>query len=208
MIGSLRGTVESQDEGHCVIETAGGVGYLVQASSRTLAALPPPPAIIRILVETFVREDAITLYGFATSSERAWFRLLTTVQGVGPKVALSILSALSADELSFAIASGDRTALGRASGVGPKLAARLALELKEKAGTLPLPVSLAEGIAAPSQPAGPGGTVEDALSALLNLGYRRPEAQAALNRALAKLGEDDTPEVAALIPAALRELAR
>jgi Holliday junction DNA helicase RuvA len=204
MIGSLRGIVESQDDGHCVIETSGGVGYLVQASSRTLSALPPAPAMVRLLIETFVREDAITLYGFASGAERAWFRLLTTVQGVGPKVALSILSALSSDELSFAIASGDRTALGRASGVGPKLAARLALELKEKAGSLPLPVSLADGIIAPA--AAPGGVLDDALSALLNLGYRRPEAQAALNRAAAKLGDD--PDVAALIPAALRELAR
>ncbi len=206
MIGSLRGMVESQDDGHCVIETAGGVGYLVQASSRTLGALPPAPAVVRLLIETFVREDAITLYGFATAAERAWFRLLTTVQGVGPKVALSILSALSADELSFAIAAGDRAALGRASGVGPKLAARLALELKEKAGALPLPVALAEGIGAPASGAGQGGALDDALSALINLGYRRPDAQAALNRATARLGED--PDLAALIPAALRELAR
>jgi Holliday junction DNA helicase RuvA len=202
MIGSLRGTVESQEDGRCLIE-AGGVGYLVHASSRTLSALPPPPAETRLLIETFVREDAITLFGFASAAERAWFRMLTTVQGVGPRVALAILSALSADELSFAIASGDRASLGRASGVGPKLAARLALELKEKAGSLVLPVTLSEGIAAPALPAGPMG---DALSALTNLGYRRPEAQAALNRAVAKLGED--AGVAALIPAALRELAR
>ncbi len=205
MIGSLRGMVESQDEGHCVIETTGGVGYLVQASSRTLGSLAPAPANVRLLIETFVREDAITLYGFATAAERAWFRLLTTVQGVGPKVALAILSALSADELSRAIAGGDRAALGRASGVGPKLAARLALELKEKAGALPMPVSLADGIAAPAALAG-GGPMEDALSALVNLGYRRPEALAALGRASARLGE--AAEVAALIPAALRELAR
>lgn len=202
MIGSLRGTVESQEDGRCLIET-GGVGYLVHASSRTLNALLPRPAETRLLIETFVREDAITLYGFATAAEQAWFRLLTTVQGVGPKVALAILSTLSADELSFAIASGDRASLGRASGVGPKLAARLALELKEKAGSLALPVTLAEGIAAPTLP---GGALGDALSALMNLGYRRPEAQAALNRAVAKLGEE--AEVAALIPAALRELVR
>lgn len=206
MIGSLRGTVDSQEDGHCVIETAGGVGYLVQASSRTLASLPPAPAVVRLLVETFVREDAITLYGFATAAERAWFRLLTTVQGVGPKVALAILSALSADELSFAIASGDRTALGRASGVGPKLAARLALELKEKAGTLALPVTLSEGIAAPAGQAPPTGPAEEALSALMNLGYRRPEAQTALQKAVARLGEET--DLAQLIPAALRELAR
>lgn len=204
MIGSLRGILSAQDEGHCVIETAGGVGYLVQASSRTLGSLPPAPAEVRLLIETFVREDAITLYGFASNAERAWFRLLTTVQGVGPKVALAILSALSADDLARAISAGDRAALGRAPGVGPKLAARLALELKEKAGALPLPVSLAEGIAAPAPLA--AGPMEDALSALVNLGYRRPEALAALGRAEAKLGE--AADVAALIPAALRELAR
>lgn len=205
MIGSLRGILGAQDEGHCVIETAGGVGYLVQASSRTLGSLPPAPAEVWLLIETFVREDAITLYGFATAAERAWFRLLTTVQGVGPKVALAILSALAADELSRAIASGDRAALGRASGVGPRLAARLALELKEKAGALPMPVSLADGIAAPTS-AIAAGPLEDALSALVNLGYRRPEALAALGRASARLGEE--AEIAALIPAALRELAR
>ena len=202
MIGSLRGIAVSQEDGRCLIET-GGVGYVVHASSRTLTTLPPPPAETRLLIETFVREDAITLYGFATGGEQAWFRLLTTVQGVGPKVALAILSTLSPDELSFAIASGDRASLGRASGVGPRLAARLTLELKEKAGSIALPVTLAEGIAAPNPP---GGALGDALSALTNLGYRRPEAQAAINRAVAKLGEE--ADVAALIPAALRELAR
>ena len=203
MIGSLRGLVGGQEDGRCLIET-GGVGYLVHASSRTLSALPVPPAEARLLVETFVREDAITLYGFATAAERAWFRLLTTVQSVGPRVALAILSTLSADELSFAIASGDRASLGRAPGVGPKLAARLALELKEKAGALALPVTLAEGVAAPGLL--PGGVTGDALSALLNLGYRRAEAQAALTRAQSRLG-DDAP-LDALIRAGLRELAQ
>ena len=205
MIALLTGQVVQLEAGACVIDVR-GVGYLVHASTRTLATLPQPPELARVLVETQVREDAITLFGFAEAAERDWFRLLTTVQGVGPKVALAILSALSADELSFAIASGDRTALGRASGVGPKLAARLALELREKAGTLALPVTLADGIAAPHAAGGPAGPLEDALSALMNLGYKRPEAQAALNRATARLG--DETDVAAIIPAALRELAR
>jgi Holliday junction DNA helicase RuvA len=203
MIGSLRGVVGGQEDGRCLIEV-GGVGYLVHASSRTLNALPAPPAEAKLLIETFVREDAITLYGFVTAAERAWFRLLTTVQSVGPRVALAILSTLSADELSFAIASGDRTSLGRAPGVGPKLAARLALELKEKAGALALPVNLAEGIGVSSGL--PGGTAGDALSALLNLGYRRAEAQAALNRAQSRLGEN--VDLDNLIRAGLRELAQ
>jgi Holliday junction DNA helicase RuvA len=203
MIGSLRGIVSGQEDGRCLIEV-GGVGYLVHASSRTLNALPAPPAESKLLIETFVREDAITLYGFTTAAERAWFRLLTTVQSVGPRVALAILSTLSADELSFAIASGDRTSLGRAPGVGPKLAARLALELKEKAGALALPVTLVEGIGATSGL--PGGTAGDALSALLNLGYRRAEAQAALNRAQSRLGEN--VDLDNLIRAGLRELAQ
>jgi holliday junction DNA helicase RuvA len=203
MIGSLRGTVDGHEDGRCIIDV-GGVGYLVHASSRTLSNLPAPPAEARLLIETFVREDAITLYGFATSAERAWFRLLTTVQSVGPRVALAILSTLSADELSFASASGDRASLGRAPGVGPKLAARLALELREKAGALSQPVSLAEGLQAPGGM--PSGTAGDALSALLNLGYRRPEAQAALNRAQSRLG--DNADLDSLIRACLRELAQ
>ncbi len=114
-----------------------GVGYLVHASTRTLAALPTPPAIARVLVETQVREDAITLYGFADPAERDWFRLLTTVQGVGAKVALGVLSALSPRDLVAAIAAGDRASLTRAPGVGAKLAVRLLSELRHKVGAMP-----------------------------------------------------------------------
>src|ERR1700749_3430907 len=136
MIAQLTGRVDSLSDGTCVIDV-GGVGYLVQASSRTLAALPQPPAVARVLVETHVREDAILLYGFADSAERDWFRLLTTVQGVGGKVALAVLSALSPRDLVSAIANGDRASLTRAPGVGPRLAVRLLTELRDKAGAMP-----------------------------------------------------------------------
>jgi Holliday junction DNA helicase RuvA len=148
-----------------------------------------------------VREDAILLYGFAEPAERDWFRLLTTVQGVGAKVALAILSALSPRDLVTAIAGGDRTALTRVSGVGPKLVVRLLTELREKAGAMPTGVV---GVAMPVAPA--AGVAADALSALANLGYRRLEAQPAVERALAALG--DGAGVDAVLRASLRELAR
>jgi Holliday junction DNA helicase RuvA len=152
-----------------------------------------------------VREDAIDLYAFATAAERDWFRLLTTVQGVGAKVALSLLSALSAPELARAIATGDRSMITRADGVGPKLANRLASELKDKVSALgvAMPVATGSGTAAPAEA---GGAAEDAISALVNLGYRRPEAVAAVERAAARLGEGARTE--ALIAGALKELAR
>src|SRR3984957_397816 len=132
MIAQLTGRVEALSDGTCVIDVA-GVGYLVQASSRTLAALPQAPAQAKLLIETHVREDAILLYGFADAAERDWFRLLTTVQGVGGRVALAILSALSPRDLVGAIAGGDRASLTRAAGVGPRLAIRLLTELRDKA---------------------------------------------------------------------------
>ena len=198
MIARLRGLIDSIYESSCVLDV-GGVGYLVFCSSRTLGALPNEgPATL--LTEMQVREDAITLYGFATSSEREWFRLLTTVQGVGAKVALAILSALSPDQLIAAISSQDKAALTRAPGVGPKLAIRLVTELREKAGVMPgggaaaLPVALPKGHAA------------DALSALLNLGYRRAEAEAALAGVLEQHGETAALDV--LIRGGLKALAK
>jgi Holliday junction DNA helicase RuvA len=198
MIAQLTGRVDALEDGRCVIDV-NGVGYLVQASSRTLAALPQAPEIARLLIETHVREDAILLYGFADSTERDWFRLLTTVQGVGGRVALSILSALSPRDLVGAIAAGDRASLTRAPGVGARLAVRLLTELREKAGAMPSSPGLA--IAA-AQPVGAEG---DAVSALINLGYRRPEAQPAVARALERLGPDAPLD--AIIRASLRELA-
>ena len=198
MIALLTGRVVSLDEGSCVLDV-NGVGYLVQASTRTLAALPSAPEVTRLLIETMVREDAIQLFGFMEAAERDWFRLLTTVQGVGAKVALAILSALSPQDLVGAIAAGDRASLTRAQGVGARLAARLLTELRDKAGAMPGSAGVSMAVA---RPAGPEG---DALSALINLGYRRQEAQPAIGRALERLGPEATLD--AIIRTSLRELA-
>lgn len=199
MIAQLRGRVVQVEEGRCVVDV-GGVGYLVQASTRTLAALPND-APVTVLVETQVREDAILLFGFVDAAEREWFRLLTTVQGVGAKVALSILSALSPADLIGAIQAGDRGALTRASGVGAKLAVRLLTELREKAGAMPSGPGFA-----PVLPAAPAGSAADAVSALINLGYKRVEAEGAVSRAGKRVGEGAALEL--LIREGLAELAR
>lgn len=200
MIAQLTGLIDALEDGRCVIDVA-GVGYLVHASSRTLASLPRPPEPAKVLVETHVREDAIQLFGFADTTERDWFRLLTTVQGVGPRVALSILSALPPRDLIGAIAARDQASLVRAPGVGARLAARLLTELKDKVGGMPS--SPAQGIVPPI--ASPHGAAGDALSALINLGYRRPEAQATVARVLERLG--DHAALDAIIRDALKELA-
>jgi Holliday junction DNA helicase RuvA len=200
VIARLTGRVEAIEADRCVVDV-GGVGYLVIASTRTLAALPAAPAVATVLIETHVREDAIALYGFAEAAEREWFRLLTTVQGVGAKVALAILSALSPRELIAAIQGGDRASLTRAQGVGPRLAVRLLTELREKAGAMPAGTAFAAVVPPPE-----GGTAADALSALVNLGYRRPEAQAAIGRVMERLGDDATLD--AVIRDGLKELAR
>ncbi len=201
MIAQLTGLVDALEDGRCVIDVA-GVGYLVHASSRTLAALPRPPEVARLLIETHVREDAIQLFGFTETAERDWFRLLTTVQGVGPRVGLSILSALSPRDLIGAIAARDQGSLTRAPGVGARLAARLLTELKDKVGAMPS--SSGPGVAL-SAVAAAKGAAGDALSALVNLGYRRPEAQATVARVLDRLGEDAALD--AIIRDALKELA-
>ena len=198
MIARLAGRVAAIEDAACILDV-NGVGYLVQASTRTLAALPAAPAIATLLVETHVREDAILLYGFADAAERDWFRLLTTVQGVGGKVALGVLSALAPRDLAAAILAGDRAGLTRAPGVGPRLAARLLTELREKAGGMPATAGL------PAPPPIAAGVAEDALSALVNLGYRRAEAQPALARVLDRLGAD--APIGTLIRDTLRELA-
>jgi Holliday junction DNA helicase RuvA len=200
VIALLNGLVVSMEADRCVVDV-NGVGYLVQASTRTLSALPAPPAVARVLVETVVREDAILLFGFADPAERDWFRLLTTVQGVGAKVALALLSALTAADLVRAIAAGDRDALTRAPGVGPKLAVRLLTELRDRAGAMPTGAALP---GAPPTP--PGGLVSDTLSALANLGYKRAEAQPVVERVLARLGEGATLD--AVLRGSLRDLAK
>jgi Holliday junction DNA helicase RuvA len=203
LIAKLKGIVDSVDEGSAVIDV-NGVGYLVSASSRTLRDLAVGQTAT-LLVETIVREDAIALYGFLDTAERDWFRILTTVQGVGARVGLSILSTLSPDEIARAIAAGDKASLSRPAGVGPKLAARLATELKDKAaafGVTPAP-ALAASAAAPTAAA---SVNEDAVSALVNLGYRRVEAFGAIARVTQRLG--DGAQLDAVIRAALQELAR
>ena len=200
MIAKLTGRIEGVEDGRCVVDV-NGVGYLVQASTRTLATLPSG-GMAMLLIEMQVREDAITLYGFADSAEREWFRLLTTVQGVGAKVALGVLSALSPRELVAAIQAGDRGALTRAPGVGPKLAIRLLTELREKAGAMPT----GPGFSPVLPPPAAKGAAGDALSALVNLGYRRPEAQAAIGRVVERLGEDAGLDQ--MIREGLNELAR
>ncbi len=199
MIAKLTGRIEQIEADRCVVDV-NGVGYLVQASTRTLAALPAGQ-VASLLVEMHVREDAIVLYGFFESAEREWFRLLTTVQGVGAKVALNILSALSPRDLIGAIQAGDRGALTRAPGVGAKLAVRLLTELREKAGGMPTGIGFS-----PVLPPPVGGVEADALSALVNLGYRRAEASAAVAKVLERLGDDASLD--AVIRDGLKELAR
>lgn len=202
MIARLRGRLDTLEEGHAVIDVS-GVGYLVACSPRTLAALPRPGEPVDLLIETQVRDDSITLYGFPTAAERRWFRLLQTVQGVGARVALGILSVLGPDELARAVAAQDKAALARASGVGPRLAGRIASELKDRLSELPGPaIAPFPGIAARTL----SGPADDAVSALVNLGYGRSDAHAAVARAAAALG--DGAPIEALIRTGLHELAR
>ncbi len=206
MIARLKGIVESVDGDSAVIDV-GGVGYLVFASGRTLRDLVAGgPATM--LVETIVREDAISLYGFLETAERDWFRILTTVQGVGARVALSILSTLAPDEIARAIAAQDKGTLSRPAGVGPKLAARLATELKDKAAAFGIAPATASRTApaGTTAPAAPGSVDEDAVSALVNLGYKRVEAFGAVARVTQRLGPDAALD--AVIRAGLQELAR
>ena len=199
MIARLTGELVSTGFDHAVIDVA-GVGYLVGASARTLAAIGPNGGRVTIHTEMLVAEDSIRLMGFATADERDWFRLLTGVQGVGARVALAILSALDPSELHRAIASGDKAMVARANGVGPKLAQRIVMELKDKAGGLVLG-PLGTGLA----PVAPGAAA-DAVSALLNLGFRPAEASSAVNAAEADLGEGATLD--SLVRLALKKAAK
>ncbi|HEV2302400.1 MAG TPA: Holliday junction branch migration protein RuvA [Stellaceae bacterium] len=199
MIAQLSGAIAELGRDAAVVDV-GGVGYLVFCSTRTLAALPPVGAPARLFVETHVREDHIHLYGFVDAAERDWFRRLTTVQGVGARLALAILSVLAPDRLGLAILAQDKAALAGAGGVGPRLAARIINELKDKLGGLP--ASLAPAGSAPAHAEGPE---EDAVSALVNLGYRRAEAFAAVAAASRQLG---AAAAEALIRAGLKELSQ
>jgi holliday junction DNA helicase RuvA len=203
MIAKLAGIVDSVGEDGAVIDV-GGVGYIAYCSTRTIGRLPPPGTPAQLLIETHVREDHIHLYGFADTAERDWFRLLTTVQGVGARLALSILSAVTPEELALAIFAQDRTVPARAEGVGPRLAQRIVNELKDKIGGLSPAVPLAAPTAAAAS-AGEGAVAE-AISALVNLGYRRVEAFGAVAAASRRLGRAAATD--ALIRAGLQELAQ
>ena len=193
MIAKLTGRVDGLVDGGCILDV-NGVGYLVACSTRTASALPPPPERAVVLVETQARENAIALYGFADEAERNAFRALTRIQGVGPAVALGILSAFSPDALADAVRTADKASLGRAKGVGPKLVGRLLIELRDWAGAQTRPgvrsgATALPAVAAVSGVSGLGTGLEaDAVSALVNLGWRQPEAMMAVGRALARLG--------------------
>lgn len=202
MIAKLKGMVDSTGDGWAIIDV-GGVGYLVFCSGRTLGRLGAEDAV-ELMIETHVREDHIHLYGFSDAAERDWFRLLTTVQGVGVKVALGMLSVLGPDDLLQAVAAQDKAMITQAPGVGPKLATRILSELKDKVGAMALPPTGA-GDSGPVPVAASGGPVSDATSALVNLGYPPSQALAAVSRAAGRLGED--ADVEALIKGGLSELA-
>ncbi len=203
MIGKLRGIVDSYS-GDSIVLDVGGVGYLVGCSSRTLQALPRPGEAASLSIETHVREDAIRLYGFLSDDERDWFRLLQNVQGVGAKVALAILGMGPVGELASAIALQDKAAVARAPGVGPRLAARITAELKDKMPALGSVDPTAARLAGEEPARGTPAAVHDAISALINLGYARPQAAAAVATSMKALGEG--AEAPALIRRGLKEL--
>jgi Holliday junction DNA helicase RuvA len=198
MIARLTGTLVESASDHAVLDV-NGVGYLVLASSRTLTAIGPVGGQVMLLTELQVREDSMTLFGFGNPGEREWFRLLTGVQGVGGKVALSILSTLGPDELTQAVARQDKVAVSRANGVGPKLAERIVRELKDKVGGVALGPTGAAPVAAT-------GHAADAASALTGLGFKPAEANAAVAAAEAEL--DDGATFDALVRMALKKAAK
>ncbi|SIS39339.1 Holliday junction branch migration protein RuvA [Insolitispirillum peregrinum] len=213
MIAKLKGLIDSIGEDWVVVDV-NGVGYLVHCSSRSLSRLVVGEAV-SLSIETQVREDAITLFGFLSAAEKACFRLLTTVQGVGSKVGLSILSVGQPDQVAHALAAQDKAFFARAVGVGPKLAARIVSELKDKAANLavgpaPMVVAPVKGEMAlpPEKDSGSqaGQVVEDALSALVNLGYGRSEAFAAVSQVVADASGGISVQKA--ISAALKELGK
>lgn len=205
MIGKLKGLIEAFGEDWVLIDV-GGVGYEVHCAPRTLAGLPQVGEAATLSIETHVREDQIRLYGFATDAERAWFRLLQGVQGVGAKVALAVLGTLSPQDLANAVALQDKAQVARAPGVGPKVAQRVVSELKDKIPNMVLSgqpgaaIALAGGEPLPAAPA-----AADAVSALTNLGYAHAQASAAIVAASRKAGEES--ETAELIRLGLKELA-
>jgi len=202
MIGKLTGTVDSVGEDHAILDV-GGVGYVVHCPASTLSRLSVG-ATATLAIETRITDETIKLYGFSTAEEREWFRLLQTVQSVGARVAIHILSALSPRELERALALSDKAAIGRAQGVGPKLATRIVTELKDKAPAMMLRGHAEPGVPAPAAPA-PRGPEADAVAALVKLGYGQGHAAEMVARAARDLGE---APVDALIRDALKAAAR
>ena len=205
MIGKLSGRIDSVASDHAILDV-GGVGYLVHCPSTTVARLSTG-AHVSLAIETKVSEDAIRLYGFFASDERDWFRLLQTVQGVGARVALAILSAIKIPELERAIVLGDKAVVGRAQGVGPKLATRIVVELKDKAPQILLQRQAETGEPAALQ--APRPVESDAIAALVNLGYSQMVASETVARAAHNLGPTaDSAPLDVLIRESLRQLAR
>ncbi|WP_454918026.1 Holliday junction branch migration protein RuvA [Xanthobacter sediminis] len=205
MIGKLKGVVDTVAEDHLILDVH-GVGYLVHCSARTLRDLPRAGEAVSLVIETHVREDMIRLYGFGAETERDWFRLLLSVQGIGTKIALAVLSTLRPTELAQAVTLADKTMIARAQGVGPRVATRIVTELKDK-----VPGGLAADMGLPAVGGdaavmGEGGPVADAISALVNLGYGLPQANIAVATAMRAAGEGATTET--LIRLGLKELAK
>ncbi len=205
MIGKLKGVIDSYGEDYLILDV-GGVGYQVHCSARTLQSLPSPGEAATLSIETHVREDQIKLFGFTGDIEREWFRLLQTVQGVGAKVALSVLGTLKPSDLASAIAMRDKAAVSRSPGVGPKVAERIVTELKDKAPKFasvdPAVVQLSGALDEHRAPK----PVSDAVSALVNLGYGHPQAATAIAAAVRNAGEG--ADTATLIRQGLKELAK
>ncbi len=203
MIGKLTGIIDEIGDDFAVIDV-GGVGYVVHCAARVLANLAQPGQRATLFVETQMREDSIKLFGFNAAEEREWFRLLQSVQGVGAKVALSILSTLPIAELGRAIAFEDKAHVGRAPGVGPKLAARIVAELKDKAAAIAAPLQVARGDGTVVGFARPAGAGAEAVSALVNLGYSQMQASQAVAIVVAREGGEVTVQM--LIRESLRAL--
>ena len=205
MIGKLKGIVDSYGEDFIILDV-NGVGYLVLCSARTLQVLPATGQGATLSIETYVREDQLRLFGFMSDVEREWFRLLQTVQGVGAKVALSVLGTLKPADLATAITMRDKAMVARAPGVGPKVAERIVTELKDKApayaGLDPAVVRLSGAVEEKRAPQ----PISDAVSALVNLGYGRPQAASAVAAAARNAGEG--ADAANLIRLGLKELAK
>nr|Q07H96.1 RecName: Full=Holliday junction branch migration complex subunit RuvA [Rhodopseudomonas palustris BisA53] len=205
MIGKLKGLIDSYGEDYVILDVQ-GVGYQVHCASRTLQALPQAGEAAVLSIETYVREDQIKLFGFRSDLEREWFRLLQTVQGVGAKVALSVLSTLPPSDLADAIALRDKAAVARTPGVGPKVAERIVTELKDKApGFASVDPAVAHLSGAIEERSAPR-PVADAISALVNLGYGQPQAAAAIAAAARSAG--DAAQTAQLIKLGLKELSK